>query len=90
MKTMGEAQVISLVALAVAFLGLLLNSRKDTRQDAAETARVQAKLDSLINGVDEIRLEMRSMQKDIRTQGERIAKIEGRLDLLEKDKAKEE
>lgn len=87
---MGEAQVISLVALAVAFLGLLLNSRKDTRQDAAETARVQAKLDSLINGVDEIRLEMRSMQKDIRTQGERIAKIEGRLDLLEKDKAKEE
>jgi len=87
---MGEAQVISLVALAVAFMGLLLNSRKDTRQDAAETARVQAKLDSLINGVDEIRLEMRSMQKDIRTQGERIAKIEGRLDLLEKDKAKEE
>lgn len=87
---MGEAQVISLVALAVAFLGLLLNSRKDTRQDAAETARVQAKLDSLINGVDEIRLEMRSMQQDIRTQGERIAKIEGRLDLLEKDKAKEE
>lgn len=80
---MGEAQVISLVALAVAFLGLLLNSRKDTRQDAAETARVQAKLDSLINGVDEIRLEMRSMQKDIRTQGERIAKIEGRLDRLE-------
>jgi len=87
---MGEAQVISLVALAVAFMGLLLNSRKDTRQDAAETARVQAKLDSLINGVDEIRLEMRSMQKDIRTQGERIAKIEGRLDLLENDKAKEE
>lgn len=87
---MGEAQVISLFALAVAFVGLLLNSRKDTRQDAAETARVQAKLDSLINGVDEIRLEMRSMQKDIRTQGERIAKIEGRLDLLEKDKAKEE
>ena len=87
---MGEAQVISLFALAVAFVGLLLNSRKDTRQDAAETARVQAKLDSLINGVDEIRLEMRSMQKDIRTQGERIAKIEGRLDLLEKDKVKEE
>jgi len=83
---MGEAQVISLVALAVAFLGLLLNSRKDTRQDAAETARVQAKLDSLINGVDEIRLEMRSMQKDIRTQGERIAKIEGRLDRLEGEK----
>ena len=80
---MGEAHVISLFALAVAFVGLLLNSRKDTRQDAAETARVQAKLDSLINGVDEIRLEMRSMQKDIRTQGERIAKIEGRLDLLE-------
>ena len=87
---MGEAHVISLFALAVAFVGLLLNSRKDTRQDAAETARVQAKLDSLINGVDEIRLEMRSMQKDIKTQGERIAKIEGRLDLLEKDKAKEE
>ena len=83
---MGEAQVISLVALAVAFLGLLLNTRKETRTDAAESARVQAKLDSLIGGVDEIRLEMRSVQKDIRQQGERIAKIEGRLDLLENKK----
>ena len=80
---MGEAQVISLVALAVAFIGLLMNSRKDTRQDAAETARTQAKLDSLINGVDEIRLEMKSMQKDIREHGERLAKIEGRLQILE-------
>lgn len=83
---MGEAQVISLVALAVAFVGMLLNTRKETRTDAAEAARVQAKLDSLIGGVDEIRLEMRSVQKDIRQQGERIAKIEGRLDLLENKK----
>lgn len=83
---MGEAQVISLIALAVAFVGLLMNSRKDTRTDAAEAAKTQAKLDSLISGVDDIRLEMRSVQKDIREHGERLAKIEGRLEVLEQKK----
>lgn len=80
---METGAVISLGALAVAIISLILSGRKDTRTDAASSAIIQTKLDTLINGVDDIRVEMRSMQKDIRNHGERLAKIEGRLDMLE-------
>ena len=75
--------LISIGAMLISLVGLLLNSRKDTRTDAAATAIIQTKLDSLISGVDDIRVEMRSVQKEIRNQGERLAKVEARIDALE-------
>ena len=85
---------IALGAVLVSLVGLFLNTRKDTRKDAAESAIIQTKLDSLINGVTEIRVEMRSIQDSIRDHGERLATVEARaksnehrLDALE-DKIK--
>lgn len=80
--------MISLGALLVALVSLLLNSRKDTRTDAAATAIIQTKLDSLITGVDAIRLEMRSVQKEVQNHGERLAKLEARLDVMDEKIAK--
>lgn len=70
--------VISIGALLVSFVGLVLTSRKDTRQDAAANAVIQTKLDSVINGVDDIRIEMRAIQKAISDHGERLARVEAR------------
>jgi cob(I)alamin adenosyltransferase len=70
--------VISIGALFVSFVGLVLTSRKDTRQDAAANAVIQTKLNSVINGVDDIRVEMRAIQKAISDHGERLAKVEAR------------
>ena len=67
---------ISIGALIVAFLGLVLNSRKETRTDAATTAQIQAKLDNLIAGVNDIRVEVRSMREIITDHSERLAKVE--------------
>ena len=85
---------IALGAMLVSLVGLFLNTRKDTRKDAAESAIIQTKLDSLISGVMEIRVEMRSIQDSIRDHGERLATVEARaksnehrLDALE-DKIK--
>lgn len=67
---------ISIGALIIAFLGLVLNSRKETRTDAATTAQIQAKLDNLITGVNDIRVEVRSMREIISDHSERLAKAE--------------
>ena len=82
--------VISLAAVLISLIGLLLNGRKDTRSDAAANAIIQTKLDSVINGVDDIRVEIRTMNEKISDHGERLAKLEARsasnthrLDVLE-------
>lgn len=73
---METSAVISLAAVGVSLVALLLNGRKDTRSDAENTAIIKTKLDSLISGVDDIRVEMRSMKDAIGDHRERIARIE--------------
>ena len=89
---METSVVISIIAAVIAGIGLLLSSRKDTRSDAAENAMVQTKLDNLISGVNDIRVEVRSMRESINDHGERLSRIEAvaannshRLDVLEKE-----
>ena len=83
--------VLSMAAVLISLVGLLLNSRKDTRTDAAATARMETKLDSMASGIDDIRVEMRMMRETVNDHGERLAKVEARaasnthrLDALEK------
>lgn len=91
---METGTIISLCAVAISLIGLFMTSRKDTRSDAAANAIVTTKLDSLINGVDDIRIEMRSMRESITDHGERLARVEARaqsnthrLDTLEGKKS---
>ena len=50
---METSTMIALGALLISFLGLVLNSRKDTRTDAASNAITQTKLDNLITGYEQ-------------------------------------
>lgn len=75
---MDTGLLVSIGAMVVAFLGLVLNSRKETRTDAAESAKINTKLDNLIAGVTEIRVDIRSMQGTIGDHSERLAKVEAR------------
>ena len=70
--------IISLLALLIAALGLLLNSRKDTRSSAADNARIEAKLDNVNNGVQDIRVDLRGLQNKVLEHGERLTKVEAR------------
>ena len=87
---METGTVISLVAAIIALAALLLNSRKETRSDAAALARIDASLASLNNGVTDIRVDLRTMQTSIADHSERLARVEAkaesnthRLDTLE-------
>lgn len=73
---MDTQQIISLAAMAIALLSFVLSSRRETRQDAAGTARLEAKLDSISGGVEDIRVEMRSMRGRMDGLAERLSAVE--------------
>ena len=75
---METSTLVALGALLISFIGLILNSRKDTRTDAASNAITQTKLDNLITGVTDIRVEVRSMRESITDHSERLARVEAR------------
>lgn len=68
--------IISLVAVLISAVGLLLTGRKGTREDAAGTARLEAKLDSISSGVEDIRVETRTMRSRVDGLAERLSAVE--------------
>lgn len=68
--------VLSLAAVIVSLIGLLLSTRKSTREDAAGGARLEAKLDSISSGVEDIRVEMRTMRARLDGLAERVSAVE--------------
>ena len=68
--------IISLAAVLISVLSLLLNGRKDVREDAAGTARLEAKLDSISSGVEDIRVETRTMRGRVDGLAERVSAVE--------------
>ena len=62
---MDTGVIVALGALLVSAIGLLLTGRRDTRGSAAETAKLETKLDSISAGVDEIRVEFKSTRKRV-------------------------
>jgi len=63
---METGTVISIGALIVAFIGLILNSRKETRSDAAAMAKIETALNTANVGISDIRVDLRSMRSRFR------------------------
>ena len=77
---MQAGEIVSIAAMLISFIALILNSRKDTRADAAQNATIQTKLDSVKAGVDEIRVDLRSMQASLSDHSERLVLVEAKVD----------
>ena len=77
---MDSGTVISLVAALIALAALILNTRKETRTDAAALARIDTSLSTLNGGVTDIRVELRTMRESITDHSERLARVESRAD----------
>jgi len=52
------------------------NNASDIKKDAAETATINVKLDTINKGVEDIRIEQKSTNKDIRDLNERMIIVE--------------
>ncbi len=73
---MDTSAILSLLAVTVSVAGLLLSTRKTTREDAAGTARLETKLDSISSGVEDIRVETRTMRGRMDNLAERLSSVE--------------
>lgn len=82
---MQAGEIIALCALVVSVVMMLMSRRKDTQSSAAGQARMEATLDSIARGVDDIRLEQRVMRNDLTKLGERITTAEGCITELQHD-----
>lgn len=77
---METGTVISLVAALIALAALILNSRKETRSDAAALARIDTSLGTLNSGVNDIRVDLRSVRDSLNDHTDRIARVEARAE----------
>lgn len=77
---METGTVISIAAALIALASLILNSRKETRSDAAALARIDTSLTTLNNGITDIRVDLRSMQGSLNDHSERLARVEARAE----------
>ena len=66
----------SLIACVVGFLSYIRAGKKETKEEAACTTRTEAKLDYVIKGVDDIRLDMRDHGRKIDNMNERLTRTE--------------
>ncbi len=68
--------ILSAIAVLISLGALLLSTRKESRQDAAGSARLEAKLDSISSGVEDIRVETRTMRSRVDGLAERLSAVE--------------
>lgn len=65
-----------LFAIYTGISNLKRNNVSDIKKDAAETATINVKLDTINKGVEDIRIEQKSTNKDIRDLNERMIIVE--------------
>lgn len=73
---MSMETAIALVGLLVAVLTVILTGRRDTRGDAAERAETKAMLTSIKGGVDDLRVDNRTMREDLRKMAVDLARVD--------------
>ena len=73
---METGTVISIIAALIALASLILNSRKETRSDAAALARIDTSLNTVNSGINDIRVDLRTMRENINEHSVRLARVE--------------
>jgi hypothetical protein len=73
---METGTVISIIAALIALASLILNSRKETRSDAAALARIDTSLNTVNSGINDIRVDLRTMRDNVNEHSVRLARVE--------------
>lgn len=74
--TFETGSVIAVAGLLISFLAYQLNKTKEVKSDSQESAELKAELSYIRKGVDDIRLDLKSNEKQMNAQGERITRLE--------------
>jgi uncharacterized membrane protein len=86
------ALICTLIGAAGTFLTQKRNFKQDTKEETGNFTRVEAKLDYVSKGVDDIRLDMRDHGRQLKDLTERVVRVEEstksahhRIDGIEKE-----
>lgn len=74
-----EIQIGALIAalsLLVSYLAFSLNKQKETKSESRQDAKIQAQLDYIGKGVDDIRIDLKANERQIGALSERVTRIE--------------
>lgn len=78
--TIEVALLISVISVSFAIYTGLSNKKRnetsDIRKDATETATINVKLDTINRGVDDIKIEQKTISKDIKELSDRVLVVE--------------
>lgn len=84
--------VLTMLSLALGYLGYSLNKTKVVKADIQQSADIKAELGYISKGVNDIRYDLRTKETQMNLIGERVTRVEEsakqahrRLDSLEKD-----
>lgn len=72
---MTTSEIIALCALAVSALMMLMSMRRGSQSDAASQARQETKLDNVAHGVEDIRVDMRSLKNELSAHSAELAEV---------------
>ena len=81
---MGIGEIIALCALIISGLSLIRAFSKDSKGSTTELTTVIVKLENIGSDITEIKKDIRSVKSDLREHGERITKVEQKVEALEK------
>ena len=65
---------------ALSYFGFLRNSKKDTKEEAGNSTRVEIKLDYAIIGINEIKDQIKDTRNDITGLKDRMTRAEEKID----------
>lgn len=92
METVSIAVLCTVFGVVISFLGFQRNIRADTKADTKESTSVAVKLDYISKGVDDIRLDIKSTNREVDRLKEQVARHDEslksahkRLDKLDKE-----
>lgn len=66
----------TVLGLLIGLLAFGRNRDKDVKADAAKTAVIETKLDTISNGVESIRIDLKANEKQMDVLAERVARVE--------------
>lgn len=68
--------VSTIFGMIITYLTFMRGRDKSIRHDAQETAKISTKLDHISAGVDTIRIDLKSNEKEINRVAERVTRVE--------------
>lgn len=80
-----SSEMISGLSVLLAAAALVVSLTRDSNKGAAEVATLSAQLSNIMSGVDDIRVELRTMRSQVSTLEQRTAVAEAKIKNLEKE-----